>query len=66
MKFILLFYSIHDYNIFINILGLNLSDSSQLNTNADLNQLTLLPYSSGTTGLPKVNKKKIVFLGIFN
>lgn len=35
------------------ISGLNLSDSSELNKNAKTEDLSLLPYSSGTTGLPK-------------
>lgn len=33
--------------------GLNLSDSSELNKNTTPEDLALLPYSSGTTGLPK-------------
>lgn len=33
--------------------GMNLSASSKFNVNADPNQMVILPYSSGTTGLPK-------------
>lgn len=33
--------------------GLSLGASSEFNANADPNALVLLPYSSGTTGLPK-------------
>lgn len=33
--------------------GVSLSASSEFNTNADANKMVLLPYSSGTTGLPK-------------
>lgn len=33
--------------------GLNLSESSELNKNVKYDDLTVLPYSSGTTGMPK-------------
>lgn len=36
-----------------NTRGVNLSAASEFNANADSNQMVLLPYSSGTTGLPK-------------
>lgn len=39
--------------LFVGIVGLNLSDSSQYNRNTDCESMTILPYSSGTTGLPK-------------
>lgn len=36
-----------------NTRGLNLGASSAFNANADLNKMVVLPYSSGTTGMPK-------------
>lgn len=33
--------------------GVNLSEASKLNANANLDEFVILPYSSGTTGLPK-------------
>lgn len=37
----------------VNTAGLNLTESSKFNDNADLDNVVILPYSSGTTGLPK-------------
>lgn len=36
------------------ILGLNLSEASNFNKYTSFDDLTVLPYSSGTTGMPKV------------
>lgn len=37
----------------MNCIGLNLSESAEFNANAVYDNFTLLPYSSGTTGMPK-------------